>query len=452
MFSPQVTLAARALVWVALVLGCVVLLVSKRWRCSRVVWTFVFDTDTFADVLGAEQPDEDVIAGVADKLSDEIVTARGVQDRVQEVTPRDNPLVAATVVDAVENIVDNTVQAVMRSDRFRDLWREAVTRAHGRFVALVEGDDREPVPLDLRPAVERVDQSLEDRGIDLIDDATVEEVGEVVALRRSQIDDVRETVDLARRLAVVSPIVGLVLIAAAVALAPDRRRMLARVGVGIVVAMVVTVVALRIIRRAITDRVEVDVRRQAVESLWGRLFETLFLQTAALVALGLVVALGVLAGGAVAARGPVARLASDRWWRRDDGRGGVRAFGRRPAARRPPHRRALGILAVAAVRPPAAARTERATIVVVSVLALAAIVGAEILAAPPPCIGRLTTARRTAAAALPGQSWTLAGAPPNPDWHHDHPGDGLPRRQLRGAVEHDHQPVGRQRFPGTGTP
>lgn len=156
---------------VALVLGCVVLLVANVAVFAR---TFVFDTDTFADALAPEQPDEDVIAGVADKLSDEIVTARGVQDRVQELTPRDNPLVAATV----ENIIDNTVQAVMGSDRFRDLWREAVIRAHGRFVALVEGDDREPVQLDLRPTVERVDQSLEDRGIDLTDEATIEEVGE----------------------------------------------------------------------------------------------------------------------------------------------------------------------------------------------------------------------------------------------------------------------------------
>ena len=371
----------RVLAWVALVLGCVVLLVANVAVFAR---TFVFDTDTFADALAPEQPDEDVIAGVADKLSDEIVTARGVQDRVQELTPRDNPLVAATVADAVENIIDNTVQAVMRSDRFRDLWREAVIRAHGRFVALVEGDDREPVQLDLRPTVERVDQSLEDRGIDLIDEATIEEVGEVVALRRSQIDDLRETVDLAQRLAIALPIVALVLIAAAVALAPDRRRMLARAGVGIVVAMVVTAVALRIVRTAITDQIEVDVRRQAVESLWGRLFETLFLQTAALIALGLVIALGAWLAGparlAVRLRGRVRSL----------GGGGTTAA----AATEPSgvarllgaHRTGvrLGILAVAAGALLLLPGPSALAIVVVAVLALAAIVGAEILAAPPP--------------------------------------------------------------------
>jgi hypothetical protein len=370
----------RVLAWVALVLGCLVLLAANVALFAR---TFIFVTDTFADALAPEQPDKEVIAGVADTLSDKIVTATAVQDRIQELTPRDNALVAATVTNAAENIIDNTVRTVLQNDRFRDLWREVVEQAHGRFVALIEGDDREPVTLDLRPAVERVDQSLEDRGIDVIDDATVEQVGEVVALRRAQIDDVRETVDLVRRLVVVLPIVALVLIAAAVALAPDRRRMLARAGVGIVVAMVATAVALRIARRAITNRVEVEERRQAVESLWGRLFETLFQQTAALVALGLVVALGAWLAGpsrfAVRLRTRVRSLGPEGTTTQaaTEPSGVARLLGAHRTAVR------LGILAVAAGALLLLPGPSAPTIVVVAVLALAAIAVAEILAAPP---------------------------------------------------------------------
>ena len=117
---------------------------------------------------------------------------------------------------------------------------------------MVEDDDREPVLLDLGPAVERVDESLEDRGIDLTDDDPMDEVGEVVALRHSQIDEVRETVDHAGGLVSTLPMVAIALITTAVVLAVDRRRMLARAGVGIVVAMVVTAVAPRVARRAAT--------------------------------------------------------------------------------------------------------------------------------------------------------------------------------------------------------
>jgi hypothetical protein len=365
--------------WVALVLGCLLLLIANVAVFAR---TFIFDTDTFADALAPEQPDEDVIAGVADTLSDQIVTAAAVQDRIQELAPRDNALVAATVADAAENIIDDTVRTVLQSDGFRVVWREVVERAHDRFVALVEGDDREPVLLDLRQAVERVDQSLEDRGIDLIDDDAVEEVGEVVALRRSQIDDVRETIDLARRLVIALPIVAFVLIATAVALAPDRRRMLARAGVGIVVAMVVTALALRIARRAITDRVEIDERRQAVESLWGRLFETLFQQTAALSALGLVIALGAWLAGpsrlAVRMRTRVRSIGAG-----EPSRPAVEpsSVARLLGAHRTGVR--LGILTVAAGVLLLLPGLSALAIVVVALLALAAIVGAEVLAGSP---------------------------------------------------------------------
>jgi hypothetical protein len=172
-----------------------------------------------------------------------------------------------------------------------------------------------------------------------------------------------------------------VLIAAAVALAPDRRRMLARAGVGIVVAMVVTAVALRIARTATTDQIEVDVRRQAVESLWGRLFETLFQQTAALIALGLVIALGAWLAGparlAIRLRGRVRSLG---------GGGTTAAAAAEPARLLGAHRTGvrLGILAVAAAALLLLPGPSALAIVVVAVLALAAIVGAEILAGPPP--------------------------------------------------------------------
>src|SRR4029453_2630252 len=73
----------RVLAWVALVLGCLGLLIGNLGVDARIS---VLDTDAFADVVPPEPPDEAVAAGVADTLADKIVTSTRVQDRIQELT------------------------------------------------------------------------------------------------------------------------------------------------------------------------------------------------------------------------------------------------------------------------------------------------------------------------------------------------------------------------------
>lgn len=141
--------------------------------------------------------------------------------------------------------------------------------------------------------------------------------------------------------------------------------------------------ALRIARRAITDRVEIDERRQAVDSLWGRLFETLFQQTAALAALGLVIALAAWLAGpsqlAVGLRGRVRSLGAGGTATRAATKpsGVARLVGAHRTGVR------LAILAAAAVVLLLLPGLSALAIIVVAALALAAIVGAEILAGPP---------------------------------------------------------------------
>lgn len=274
---------------VALVLGCVALFVANLGLFLR---AFVFDDDTFVDAVAPEQPDEQVVDGVAETLSIRILDATDVQERIQDLTPRDNPLVAAAVANAAGGVIEDVVHTVLDSDSFRTVWRTAVEQAHERFVNLVEDDDREPVLLNLTSLVSQVDERLEARGIDLLDDDTIQEIGEVVTVRRSQVAEVREGLNLLRRGSLVAAGLAIVLLVAAMALATDRRRMLARMGVGIAVTMLVTAIAVRFGRRIFLDHFEVTTRRDAVGSVWNRVFSTLADQTVALLLLGVLVAAG----------------------------------------------------------------------------------------------------------------------------------------------------------------
>jgi hypothetical protein len=287
--------------WAALVVGCAALLAANVAIFLRV---FVFDRDTFTDSVAPKDPDEHVIDAVSSTLSKRIVDNDAVQERLQSLIPQDNALVAAAVSNAADGVIRNTVRRVLESDTFRTVWRTAVEEAHDSFINLIDDDSRQPVVLNLTKFVQNVDQRLESHGISLLDSDNIKNVGEVVALRRGQIEEVRDGLNLLRRLSVVLVILAVVLLAAALVLAADRRRMLARIGVGMVIAMVVTAVALRVARHVVLGRFEVDTRREAVASLWSRVFTELTRQTVGLLVLGLVLAVGAwLAGPSASATG-----------------------------------------------------------------------------------------------------------------------------------------------------
>lgn len=271
-----------------LVLGCVVLLAANLAVFLR---AFVFDRDTFVDAVAPRQPDEAVVDGLSDTLSIRIVEAPAVQRRIDELLPADNPLVAEVVTELADDAIASVLRDVLRSDAFRTVWRAAVERAHGAFVRVVEDRDREPVVLDLTRTLTEVDQRLEARGVDLLDEDTIADIGRVVTVRQDQIDEVRSGLDLLRRFTLPLALLAVALLAAAVALARDRRRMLLVTGVGVALTMALTAVALGIARDQIADRIEIDTRRAAVVSLWNRVVDTLVRQTVLLLVAGLALAL-----------------------------------------------------------------------------------------------------------------------------------------------------------------
>lgn len=286
-----------------LVVGCVLLLLANLTVWLRLT---ALDTDRFVSALAPLSDDPQLDDGLAVALTDRIMTRVDVQARVEAALPNDNPLVVATVTRLARSLVQDTLRNVLASDAFSTIWVGALERTHRRALEVIDGADGS-VALQLTDVLTRADAALEERGLDLIDSSTIDEVSQVVIARSDQVQTAGRAVDILRTLAVVLPVATLVVLALAVLVARDRRRALALVGVGIAVAMVVTAVALRIGRRMLFDRIDGEVRRQAAGDVWTGLLSSLFRQTAVLLALGLLLAIGAwLAGpaeGAVKVRG-----------------------------------------------------------------------------------------------------------------------------------------------------
>jgi hypothetical protein len=277
-----------------------VLLVANLTVWARLT---ALDTDRFVAALKPLASDTEVQDGLAVALTGKIVDDVDVQARVEAALPNDNPLIVATVTRLARSLIQDAVTRALESDTFQTVWTGALSRTHQRALQVIDGADRS-IALKLTGVLDRADAALESRGLDLFDRASIDKVDSIVVARSDQLQTARGMVGWLRRLAVILPLVAVAVFGLVVLLAPDRRRALASVGVGVVVTMVVTAIALRIGRRVVLDQIDGRVKQRAVEDVWGGLTSPLVRQIVAVALLGLFVALGAwLLGHAETVRG-----------------------------------------------------------------------------------------------------------------------------------------------------
>lgn len=252
---------------VLLVVGSIVALLANLAVWSR---NFAYDTDAFVDALAPLASDKEVVDGVADELVDRVMALQGGDSA------------------ALRSLLDSTLREVLESSQFETIFTEAVRIAHEQLVELA-GGDRQQVVLDLDDVLVRVDSLLEGGGRDILSGTQIEKIDDIVVKTRGRLDTALKIVDAVEKGAIVLPIAALTLFGVAVALSPNRRRTLARIGVGVALAMVVTVLLIRVGRIDATNRVT-GVYQRAVEHVWDNVAESLYHQTAWVFAAGVVLA------------------------------------------------------------------------------------------------------------------------------------------------------------------
>ena len=259
---------------VLVVLGCLAVLLA-----NLAVWakTFAYDEDSFVEALAPLADDEEVIDGIALELT----------GRIMSVQPGADP--------ALRDLVGSTVHEVLSSSTFTTIWTEALRVAHTQMVRAVA--ERDGVALDLDDVLSRVDSVIERRGRDILSGSTIERIDDIVVQTEDRLDLALHIVDLVERAAVVLPFAAVGLIGAAVVLAPNRRRRLAQAGLGVAVAMVVTVVLVWLLRIDVLRRVDGGPYRRAAEDVWEGVTRSLLEQTTWLFAAGLLVAAVAWAAG-----------------------------------------------------------------------------------------------------------------------------------------------------------
>lgn len=237
--------------WVLVVVGCLLAVLAVVADYARAE---LLDTDTYVATVTPLATNPAIQTQVAKVVSARLVARSDLERRIKAVLPARADFLATPASQGVQAAVDRAVLAVVRSERFTQLWVAANRTAHGQVVELLTGsggalalhDDR--ITLDLSAVVADVKQRLDAEGITFLDRVDVATGAELTLFQSNTLTHVQGPVRLLNDLVVVLPIVAVVLLFGAVALARDHRRGLVRAAGGLALAMVIVLVALALVR------------------------------------------------------------------------------------------------------------------------------------------------------------------------------------------------------------
>lgn len=233
-------------------------------------------------------------------LADDIVQAPGVRTALAERIA-DELATRSTALRIGQPIVEAATERVIETSAFRTVLDPAVASLHRQ---LLDGDDR--LTLDLRSVVPLIREQLgrvDGRLASLVPDVGLVTV---TVADRAQAPALWDGVDVAQRGWWIVPVVALVLLGSAIAVANRRLTMTVLVGLGVAAVSLLMMAVLSVARTSL-DGATSGADRRLVRGVWDAVVTSMREQTLVLLGLGI-----VLAAGAAIARYAVSRPSAAR--------------------------------------------------------------------------------------------------------------------------------------------
>ncbi len=248
----------RASVVGLLILGCGLALLSVVAIWLRVT---LLNTDNYVKTVAPIAAEPAVQRAVADKLDTAINSKIDFDALARQVLPDRADVLAPAIASGVQAQIRSRLNDFTASPRFQELWTEANRRAHTRLTDLLIGGrskrlalDGDTVYLDLSPAVQRVKDALNERGLTRISAAIPPSVdGRIKLVQSSAITDAQSGIKLLKAAAIVLPLLALLCLAASAALTKPWRRGVLHAAIGVAVSMLILIALVAIGRSAYLD-------------------------------------------------------------------------------------------------------------------------------------------------------------------------------------------------------
>ncbi len=289
--NPRASGRRRVLSGFVLLLACLTILVT-----TIAVWTHqvALNTDRFTSLVRNAVTEPAVTDPIATRISAQVVDALDIQTRLEARLPDAIKPLAGALEAAVADRIDARLKVALRDPRLQDALLQTVSFSHAQLVRLLRGETDVVsvvdgyLTLDVFPVVGAALTELQSMGLIpanvQLPDLTAPEAPDVLAQRLDSALGVTLPPDFgtirlmpAARLATAQTVVRVfdlivillivlsaLLVALALWLATDRRRMLIYLGIGVVIAFLLARLAMNAARNAIIGGIaDGDVRGAA---------------------------------------------------------------------------------------------------------------------------------------------------------------------------------------------
>jgi hypothetical protein len=122
---------------ISLILACLVIALAT---VSIWVHQVALNTDRFTALVTDVVGDPQVIAPVSQRVSQQVVDALDVQDRIAGRLPDAAKPIAPALTDAVRDAIDKRLQQLLQNPRVQSILLRSISITHERLVALLRGD------------------------------------------------------------------------------------------------------------------------------------------------------------------------------------------------------------------------------------------------------------------------------------------------------------------------
>ena len=311
----------RALaVWILLVLASLLLLLS-----TFAVWVdrVALNTDTFVDTSTELIEDEAIRQAVANRAVDELFESVDVEAELEAQLPDDYQNLSGPAAAGLREASYTLVARALEQPRLQRLWAATLEESHRTLVAVLEGEGERvstgegTVTLNLETIVLEAADRVGIRK--QVEDNLPEDVGRIEVLRSDELDAAQDGFQLLKALAWILPLLTVILFALAVWLARDRRRLVRRIGVALVLVSIVGLVAVNVGGNYVVNALVAETdTRTAAGNAWDILTELLRYSYRWLIVVGVLFLVAAWLAGpgprAVSSRHFLAPAVRDRLW------------------------------------------------------------------------------------------------------------------------------------------